>query len=198
MKTALLLSGGMDSVALAYWLRPTLAITVDYGQVPAEGEIRAATAVAEALQMPHQIIKVDCSALGSGDLSGSPAAAIAPMPEWWPFRNQLLLTLVAMKLVTERVERLWIGTVLSDSAHADGTPAFIMAMNQVLALQEGGIQVEAPAIGLTSAELIRQSGIPPELLAYSHSCHTDSFACGKCRGCCKHYETLEALGFDPY
>ncbi len=198
MKSALLLSGGMDSVALAYWRRPSVAITVDYGQVPVAGEIRASRAVAEILGIPHQILHVDCSSLGSGDLIGRPALSLAPMPEWWPFRNQLLLTLAAMSLVAAGVEQLWIGTVISDSAHADGTPAFLEGMNHLLELQEGGIQVVAPAIGMTSVELIRRSGIPREILAYAHSCHTNAFACGQCRGCCKHYETLEALGLEPY
>jgi 7-cyano-7-deazaguanine synthase len=42
MDTGLLLSGGMDSVALAYWLRPDVAFTIDYGQLSAEGELRSA------------------------------------------------------------------------------------------------------------------------------------------------------------
>ena len=41
MTAALLLSGGMDSVAIAYWKRPRYGITINYGQEPAEGEIRA-------------------------------------------------------------------------------------------------------------------------------------------------------------
>ena len=30
MSAALLLSGGMDSIALAYWRKPSIAITIDY------------------------------------------------------------------------------------------------------------------------------------------------------------------------
>ena len=30
-KKAILLSGGMDSIALAYWLRPEVASRLDYG-----------------------------------------------------------------------------------------------------------------------------------------------------------------------
>lgn len=40
-KTAILLSGGMDSIALAYWKRPEIAITIDYGQKPAAAEVVA-------------------------------------------------------------------------------------------------------------------------------------------------------------
>lgn len=46
MTTALLLSGGMDSVSIAWWLRPDVALTIDYGQKPAEAEIDAAGQVA--------------------------------------------------------------------------------------------------------------------------------------------------------
>jgi len=36
---AILLSGGLDSIALAYWLRPQIAVTIDYGQRPARAVI---------------------------------------------------------------------------------------------------------------------------------------------------------------
>jgi 7-cyano-7-deazaguanine synthase len=52
MAKAILLSGGIDSIALAYWQRPDIAITIDYGQAPAQAEINASTAVASALWKP--------------------------------------------------------------------------------------------------------------------------------------------------
>lgn len=198
MKTAVLLSGGMDSIAVAYWCRPQAAITIDYGQRPAAAEIHAAAAVSEALGLEHHIVQADLSALGSGQMAGSAALAVAPVPEWWPFRNQMLITLAAMKGVTFGVERLLIGTLRTDEVHGDGRPAFIEAMDVVLRLQEGAMTVEAPAIALTAVELIHASGAPIELLAWAHSCHVGEYACGLCRGCRKHYETLAQLGVDPY
>lgn len=188
----------MDSTAIAAWRRPDVAITVDYGQRPAEGEIRAACAVAAALGIEHHIITADLSALGSGDLAGSAALAIATIPEWWPFRNQLLITLSAMKCVALGIGELMIGALKTDSAHADGRPEFIAALDVLLSLQEGGLRLRAPAIGLTAAELVRASGITPDLLRWAHSCHVSDYACGMCRGCRKHYETWEELGFEPY
>lgn len=197
-RTAILLSGGMDSTAVAYWRRPSLAITVDYGQVSAAGELRAAAAVADELGMEHEIIQADLQALGSGDLAGRAAIDIAPIPEWWPFRNQMLITLAAMRGVALDVTRLLIGTVKSDSSHGDGRCEFIAAMDNVLKLQEGGLRLEAPAKDLTAVELIHTSAIPREVLAWAHSCHVAEYACGVCRGCCKHYETYEALGIPGY
>ena len=53
-KKAILLSGGMDSIALSYWLKPEIAITLDYGQKAAEAEIKVASHIAEILCMEHQ------------------------------------------------------------------------------------------------------------------------------------------------
>jgi 7-cyano-7-deazaguanine synthase len=198
VKTGILLSGGMDSIALAYLKRPDLAVTIDYGQVVAEAEIRAASAVCEFLGIIHEVVCVDCSSLGSGDLVGRPSVALAPVSEWWPFRNQLLITLAAMKAVPLGVQLLYIGTVKTDSVHADGSESFVDAIHIVLQLQEGRMSIEAPAIRMTSAELIRTSGVPRDVLAFAHSCHVAEFACGKCRGCSKHYQTLETLGLEPY
>lgn len=198
MKTALLLSGGMDSVAIAWWRKPDVAITINYGQKPAEAEVRASAAVASALGMDHEVIRCDLSALGSGDMAGGPPLAVAPVPEWWPFRNQMLLTIAAMKAVSLGAGKLLIGCLSTDGQHADGRAEFIAAMNGVFAIQEGGISVEAPAIGLAAADLVKASGIPFEVLAWAHSCHRANEACGVCRGCLKHYETMQALGYDAY
>lgn len=198
MKSAVLLSGGMDSIAVAYWQMPKVAITIDYGQKPAAGEIRASVAVAEALGLEHHIVRADLSALGSGDMAGLRPLSIAPVQEWWPFRNQLLITLAAMKGITVGVQRLLIGTLRTDELHADGKIDFIEAMDVVLRRQEGEIRIEAPAIRLSAVELIRTSGVPLEMLAWAHSCHVSEYACGLCRGCRKHYETLVQLGVDPY
>lgn len=196
MKTALLLSGGMDSIAIAYWKRPAFAFTVDYGQLSAQGEIHAAETVCESLSIPHEVIKTDCSGLGSGDLSGRAPISLAPVPEWWPFRNQLLLTLVGMRAVSLEVSTLLFGSVKTDNVHTDGSAEFFERIDRVFSLQEGNLRVEAPAVHLTTAELIHISGIPLPLLAWSHSCHVSDFACGNCRGCFKHLAVMKELGYE--
>jgi 7-cyano-7-deazaguanine synthase len=193
MKQALLLSGGVDSIALAYWLRPEIVFTIDYGQLPYQGEVRAATQVAQQLGLQHELLRVDCSALGSGDLSGKAPDAHAPATEWWPYRNQLLVTMCAAKAIALGVKEILIGTVASDGFHKDGTPQFVQLMNDLLFYQEGGIRVSAPAIGLTSAELVRAAGIPEELLLWAHSCHKAEYACGNCRGCNKYQNVMHEL-----
>jgi len=182
MTTALLLSGGMDSIAVAFWKKPDFAFTVDYGQLSSEGEIDAARAVSESLSIPHEIITVDCRSLGSGDLSGKE-----------PFRNQLLVTLVGMRAVSLGVDTLLFGTVKTDRIHSDGSPEFFEKLDSLLSLQEGRLRILAPAIDLTTLELIRLSGVPRSLLAWAHSCHVSDFACGGCLGCSKYQAVIEEL-----
>jgi len=197
-RSGLLISGGIDSIALAAWLRPAVCLTIDYGQVPADAEIRAARAACADLKLAHEVLSIDCSAIGSGDLAGRAASVLAPVQEWWPFRNQLLITLAATFLVEHNLEELLIGIVKSDGAHQDGTPAFIDQLSSLLALQEGNLRVRAPAIHLSSLELIRQSGISWDILAWAHSCHVSTVACGQCRGCYKHIEIMDACGQLPH
>jgi 7-cyano-7-deazaguanine synthase len=194
----ILLSGGMDSTALAWWRRPKIAFTVDYGQASAAGEVRAASAVCEAIGAAHEVIRVDCASLGSGDLAGTPPLPIAPIPEWWPYRNQLLVTLVGMRAVSLGIQTLMLGAVQTDSQHLDGTPAFFEALDRLMALQEGGLRIEAPALGMTGAELVRRSNVPRSVLAWAHSCHTGEFACGVCRGCAKHFTVTQELWGEGY
>lgn len=185
-------------MAIAWWLKPDYAFTIDYGQRPVAGEIRAAGAVTAELGITHEVLRCDVGALGSGDLAGAEPDPSAPVREWWPFRNQLLVTVGGMRAVPLGIKRLLIGALRTDGRHADGTSAFVEALDRLLASQEGGIRLEAPAIALDGPELVRSSRIPMEVLAWSHSCHVSDYACGECNGCRKHYETFTALGEAPY
>src|SRR5690349_2888214 len=88
----LLLSGGHDSIALATLLHPDACLTIDYGQLPFEGEFRASTAATRELGISLNTVRIDLSPVGSGLLhsatepGGADAAGSvdAPSPEWWP------------------------------------------------------------------------------------------------------------------
>jgi 7-cyano-7-deazaguanine synthase len=188
----------MDSFALAWELRPHLCITIDYGQRAAQGELRASAAVCDELKLKHRILKVDCSPLGSGDMSGTPPLDLAPVSEWWPFRNQLLITFAATVALQEKISEVVIGTVANDHSHADGRTDFFKAMRALLSQQEGQITLETPAIEKTTVELCQRAQVPFHILAWAHSCHVSPVACGRCRGCNKHRECMRALGHGDY
>lgn len=188
----------MDSIAVAFWKRPEVAITIDYGQQPAPAEISAAAQVASDLGIHHEVLHIDCRPIGSGDMSGNEALGIAPVPEWWPFRNQLLVTFAAARALALGATEILTGSVVSDSSHADGRPEFYEAIDALTKYQEGNIRVNAPALELSTAQLIRLSGVPPEILRWAHSCHTGNLACGRCRGCVKHYQVTKDVYGEAY
>lgn len=195
MKTAILLSGGMDSISLAYWKKPSIAITIDYGQAPANTEIRASSIVAEKLGIEHYIIRVNCQSLGSGDLINEKPIEISPSTEWWPYRNQLLITLASMKAIALGVDELMLASVKSDGFHKDGTLEFYGLIDKLMEYQEGNLRITSPCISLTTPQLVKESAIPKEILLWAHSCHKSNIPCGKCRGCNKYAESIFELNY---
>ena len=191
--TALLLSGGMDSIAILYWKRPEVALTIDYGQNSAQAEIRSASYVCEQLGIAHHIISVDCTQFGSGDMSKQKPLSLAPFSDWWPFRNQMLLTVAAMYLINHNITTIQIGSVKPDDQFQDGTDQFTKMISDLISFQEGNMTVEAPAINMTTLELIEESKVPLSLLLSAHSCHSGNIACGSCRGCRKYHSVVDQL-----
>lgn len=190
MNSLLLFSGGIDSAALAYWKRPDLLLHIDYGQIPASGELKAAQIIATRLNLPLKELRADCSAVGSGDLAGRPSHSRAPTSSWWPFRNQLLATLGSAVALDLGLDTVLIGTVASDDLYSDGGPEFFRVLRSLIELQEGKIGLEAPALYLTTGQLIQMSGIPCSMLGWAFSCHMSNWACGQCRGCLNRYRTI--------
>jgi 7-cyano-7-deazaguanine synthase len=189
-----LFSGGVDSTCVAALVPGALCLTIDYGHASAEGEIRASQAVASSIGLRHEVLRVDCSPVGSGLLAGNAAAPGAPSEEWWPFRNQLLVTLAAGAAFQNGCDRVIVGSVRSDGFHRDGTAEFYSRLDAVVREQEGGVRVEAPAIELTTIELVGKAGIGAPVLGWTFSCHRASIACGDCPGCNKRRGVLRELG----
>lgn len=187
------MSGGMDSMALAFWKRPELALFIDYGQAPAKAEWLAANYIADLIGIPIRKVTANCSAVGSGGLSGRTKAHCAPTPEWWPYRNQLLATISAGYSVNNGYGRILFGSVLSDKKNGDGSKRFFAALNRAFSIQPGGVKVLAPAVSFSALQLIRKSRIPIHFLRLSYSCHSGNNPCGKCRGCTKQTRMWKML-----
>lgn len=194
MSQVLLLSGGVDSACIAAWKRPDHCLGIDYGQKAAIAERRAATAISTHLGLSFTHIQVDASVVGGGLMARRPAMT-GRTPEWWPYRNQLLITLAAAWTIAHGHHEVLAGTVAGDGdRHADGRQQFYDAMNTLLQMQEGGLTVSAPAIGLTTADLIVASAVDDATLGWTHSCHTGDIPCGACPGCTKRAEVLARAG----
>lgn len=196
IKRAILLSGGIDSISLAYHLRPEMAYTIDYGQTVADREIYVSKYICETLNINHKVIRVDCSSLGSGSLVSRENIEISPSEEWWPYRNQLLITLSAMQAIKDDISELYLASVKSDHFHSDGTKEFYNLINETVSFQEGKIKVLCPTLEMYSHELVINYKVPIELISIAHSCHISNWACGKCSGCMKQIKVKYEIGFE--
>jgi len=194
----LLLSGGMDSTAIAHWLEPEALLFIDYGQKCAAAEQRSAERVASQVQRPLASLSIDCAPVGE-DLLRGPNAPTKPTGEvWWPYRNQLLATFASAWALGNGCSEVLIGTVAGDGdVHRDGTTWFLQSLDALISGQEGGVHISAPALALTTEALIEASGITRDVLAGSYSCHRSSFPCGECGGCSKRDQILGSLRIGP-
>lgn len=192
IKRAILLSGGIESTCLTWKIRPQLALTVDYGQVTARGEIEAAKSVCHFLSIEHRTLTARANFVTKGLLAGNSDVASMSEPEFWPYRNQFIITCALMAVYYEEFSELLIGTVKGDSKFTDGTEDFIAAITRLTNTQSTRTKILAPAISMTSAELLVYAGLPKQLAGLTFSCHRSSIVCGTCPGCLKNKGILAA------
>lgn len=193
LSAVLLVSGGLDSTALAAWKRPAHCLFIDYGQRATGAERRASSRVCGHLGLALTALSIDCSVLGRGSLAGQSRSLGSVWDEFWPFRNQMLLTFAAAWAIEHSHTEVWTGSIRSDDRHADGTSAFYRQASALFEMQEGAIRVAAPAIGLTSHDLITISGVADDVLSQTYSCHTGAVPCNRCSGCEKRAGALKVL-----
>jgi len=207
MKHAIvLLSGGLDSATTLAIARSqdyaTYALSFDYGQRH-QRELEAAKKVAKSLgAREHRTVKIDNQIFGGSALtndvdvpksrseeeigSGIPATYV-------PARNTIFLAHALAWAETIGAGHIFIGANAIDySGYPDCRPEFI-ALFEMLAnvgtkagAEGARIQIHAPLIKLSKAEIIRK-GVELQVdLSLTHSCYDprpDGRACGECDSC---------------
>ncbi len=127
--------------------------------------------------------------------TGPPLSASSNAAEFWPYRNQMLVTLAATAFAATPLTEILVGTVVGDDAHPDGTVDFVNALDRLVCLQ-AGVCVVAPAFVVSTLDLTRKAAVPRSVLGWTFSCHTGEWACGSCRGFNKHRHVIECLAAD--
>lgn len=176
-RSAVLLSGGIDSLVCAESLRRSgeLAgcVFVDYGHPAQVVEGWKAFAYCGTRRVPLRA--VHAFGLDLGDMAAAAGARVVP------HRNAILLSLAANAARGLGADRLVIGANAADQAdYPDCRPAFLDAMATAL-----GMPVVAPLVGLSKAEVIRRAralGFTPD---DAWSCYgAGPEPCGSCP-CCR-------------
>ena len=219
MRAVVLLSGGLDSSTVLAMARSegfeVYALTVLYGQRHKE-EIDAAKRVAAAQGVAeHRFVSVDLNAIGGSALTADidvpkdrDESAMDEIPVTYvPARNTVMLSIALGYAEVVGAEAIFVGVNAVDySGYPDCRPEYIAAFENLARLAtkagvEGGrMQINAPLIHLTKAEII-QAGLRLGVdYSLTHSCYdpVDGRACGRCDSCLIRKRAFESLGMiDP-
>lgn len=200
----LLCSGGLDSAVCAalatqqgYALH---ALSIDYGQRH-RAELRCAKRLAVSMAFAsHRILHVDLAQWGGSSLTDQaqavPDAADldASVPSTYvPGRNGVFLSLACAYAEAKKMDAVWIGCNQDDASHyPDCAPEYLRAFERTVAMGSAcgtagkAIQVEAPLIAHTKAEIVAMAPSLGLDLKATLSCYQPSLqgvACGVCEAC---------------
>jgi len=216
-----LLSGGLDSATTLAIARSqdyeTYALSFDYGQRH-QHELEAARKIAKSLgSKEHRIVKIDNQIFGGSALTNDVHVPKSRSEEeigtgipatYVPARNTVFLAHALAWAETIPAGHIFIGANAIDySGYPDCRPEFI-ALFETLAnigtkagVEGARIQIHAPLIKLSKAEIIREAVELQVDLTLTHTCYDplpDGRACGECDSCKLRLKGFREAGFpDP-
>jgi 7-cyano-7-deazaguanine synthase len=219
MKSAVvLLSGGMDSSTLAYWLKATakpeelICLSIFYGQRHKK-ELDFAKQIADQLSARHSIVSIrGLEGLLVGSALTDPNVAV---PYGHYAAENMKITVVpnrnaTMLAIAFAVAMANGASIVAMAAHAgdhtiypDCRPEFLQQFQLMENLSNGGqfgdVELATPFAHSTKADIARygdQLGVPWE---YTWSCYEGGDVhCGQCGTCVERKEAFKLAGvFDP-
>jgi 7-cyano-7-deazaguanine synthase len=217
MRTAVLLSGGLDSAVLLAEEAARFDVQPIYVSVGLAWE-RAERAMVDRL-LAGSLFRSRLSPLVSLALDmrdvyaashwavqGRPPAYHTPDEDvYLPGRNVILLGKAAVYCAAARIDRIVLGT-LAHNPFPDATPEFRSAMARALSLGLGhAVQIEAPFAEVSKAEVVRRGaalGVPYDLTLSCMSPLTPDGRppqhCGTCSKCRERHDAFVEAGLpDP-
>jgi len=175
-RAILLLSGGLDSATLLYFVRhelkreKILALSFIYGQRHARELEMARYQAQRAGVVEHQVLDISFfgdltagrTALSAGglpvpDLDELDDEARRQPPTYVPHRNLLFLSLAAATAESAGIQDVFYGAQAQDAyGYWDCTQAFVDRLNDVLSLnRDRAVTVHAPFASKSKAEIVK-------------------------------------------
>jgi len=223
MKKAIVLSsGGLDSTTVMAMARDIgfeiFSLSFDYGQRHAF-ELDAARRIAEFLKVrKHLVIRMDLRAIGgsalTSDIEVPKKRTVHEMEKeipvtYVPARNTIFLSYALAWAEAMQANHIFIGVNAVDySGYPDCRPEFIAAFQTLSNLAtkmgvegQGRIEIHAPLIHMTKAQIILTGDRLGIDYSMTHSCYdpsSDGRACGHCDSCILRSKGFEDAGIiDP-
>lgn len=192
-KVVLLLSGGIDSTVLLYWLNARnyeiFPIIINYGQITYEGEKTHAIDVLSDLDINdlYSINVPQLSKLGSGSLIGEYPNEVISDNEWhdiefFPNRNLIMLILASSYAYKINADNLAIGVV--GKSYKDTSLKFVNSFKNCIENSLRSINIIAPFADKEREEVIKQAIELTVPLQKTFSCNSLSDRhCQLCNSC---------------
>lgn len=213
MKTAVLLSGGLDSTTALHWARRhhevTAALAFDYGSNHARHELECARWQAGRLGVAYHEINITAISkyLHSALLSGADAiptesyAAENMKQTVVPFRNGIFLAIAAGIAESSGAQGIVIAAHAGDhSIYPDCREEFMQAMAEAIRLGTyANLEILRPFIHYTKGDIAAMGCKLGVDFAHTYSCYRGGDKhCGRCATCRERREAFLAAGIaDP-
>ena len=211
-KVVVLLSGGMDSTTLVYYMRnlglEVYPISFYYGQKHHERELEAAYSTCSKLGLRYKLMDIDLdevapSALTRSDIEvphghyDEESMKLTVVPN----RNMVFLALATAYAIGIGAKNVAYAAHSGDHAiYADCRPAFIGAMKEAITLcDDSGVSLDTPFEFMDKAKILRIGGTLGVDYSLTWSCYEgQELACGKCGTCSERLEAFKLVGItDP-
>ncbi len=205
MKAVLILSGGLDSSTLAYWLKANgyneiICITFDYGQKQII-ELQYAKGIANKITAEHRVIDMSFikGFLSKSNSSLTNSAIIVPHGEYTkenmqstvvPNRNSMMLTIAWTIACVEKANSVVYGAHGGDHyLYPDTRPQYFEAINKSLRMgtdgcREDDLNLLAPFINWHKTDIVKEGyrlNVPFE---ETWTCYEGGqYHCGLCGAC---------------
>lgn len=192
-RVVLLLSGGIDSTVLLYWLvekgYEIFPLIINYGQVTFGSEYRHSTNILNGLDI-NNLFSIDISQVsrvGMGSLVGEYPNDVTSQNEWhstefFPNRNLILLTLATSYAYKMGVSNIAIGVV--GKSYKDTSLDFLNSLMKCLEASLMPVNIIAPFADREREEVIKSAvrlGVP---LKMTFSCNAlNNRHCYLCNSC---------------
>lgn len=206
MKTAVICSGGLDSVTLAYQVASQHQlcglISFDYGQRHKK-ELQFAARAAEHLGIPHRVI--DITAIGA-QLSGSALTDDIAVPDGHyaeqsmkitvvPNRNAIMLTIAYGMAVAQNMNAVAAAFHGGDHfIYPDCRPGFVKSFAEMQnhALEDvAHIQLHTPFLNFSKADIVTVGATLNVPFIETWSCYKGGdIHCGRCGTCVERREAF--------
>jgi 7-cyano-7-deazaguanine synthase len=184
MKSLVLLSGGMDSSTLLYYVKKILkrdveAIFFNYGQRHIK-ELESAKAIANSLGVKLIVYDIDLSKLAKSYLLGKEGSVVVPG------RNAIFLSLAVAYAMSNGIEEVYYCPTIEDrDMFPDCREKFVKAIDKAMKIAYN-VRIYAPFVNRTKVDIVKMGvdlGVPYKL---TWSCYEGGNKhCGKCLACRK-------------